>query len=56
MSTSQAMPLMQWHTVINVNLTGQFLCARAAIREFLRRGIVPVDGGMTSYPGFATGG
>jgi glucose 1-dehydrogenase len=32
--------LEQWNTVINVNLTGQFLCAREAIREFLRRGIV----------------
>jgi len=35
------MTLLQWHTVLSVNLTGQFLCARAAIREFLRRGIVP---------------
>lgn len=35
------MTLDQWNTVINVNLTGQFLCAREAIREFLRRGIVP---------------
>ena len=36
-----AMTLAQWETVIGVNLTGQFLCAREAIREFLRRGIVP---------------
>ena len=36
-----AMTLAQWNTVIQVNLTGQFLCARAAIREFLRRGVVP---------------
>ena len=35
------MSLEQWNTVINVNLTGQFLCAREAIREFIRRGIVP---------------
>jgi glucose 1-dehydrogenase len=35
------MTLDQWNTVIGVNLTGQFLCARAAIREFLRRGVVP---------------
>jgi glucose 1-dehydrogenase len=35
------MTLAQWNTVIAVNLTGQFLCARAAVREFLRRGIVP---------------
>jgi glucose 1-dehydrogenase len=34
------MTLAQWNTVINVNLTGQFLCARQAIREFLRRGVV----------------
>src|SRR5262245_20616269 len=33
------MTLAQWNTVIGVNLTGQFLCARAAVREFLRRGI-----------------
>jgi glucose 1-dehydrogenase len=35
------MTLDQWTTVLNVNLTGQFLCARAAIREFLRRGLRP---------------
>jgi glucose 1-dehydrogenase len=34
------MTLAQWNTVINVNLTGQFLCAREAIGEFKRRGIV----------------
>jgi glucose 1-dehydrogenase len=35
------MTLHQWSTVINVNLTGQFLCAREAAREFMRRGVVP---------------
>ncbi len=35
------MTLAQWQFVIDVNLTGQFLCAREAIKEFLRRGIVP---------------
>lgn len=35
------MTLDQWNTVINVNLTGQFLCAREVIREFLRRGPRP---------------
>jgi glucose 1-dehydrogenase len=35
-----AMTLEQWNTALGVNLTGQFLCARAALREFLRRGIV----------------
>lgn len=33
------MTLEQWNTVMGVNLTGQFLCARAAVREFMRRGI-----------------
>ena len=32
------MSLDDWNFVIGVNLTGQFLCAREAIREFLRRG------------------
>jgi glucose 1-dehydrogenase len=36
-----AMTLAEWSTVIGVNLTGQFLCAREAVREFLRRGVVP---------------
>ena len=31
--------LTQWNKVIGVNLTGQFLCSRAAIREFKRRGV-----------------
>jgi glucose 1-dehydrogenase len=35
------MTLEQWERVISVNLTGQFLCAREAVREFLRRGVVP---------------
>ena len=35
------MTLEQWNKVISVNLTGQFLCARSAVREFLRRGVVP---------------
>ena len=34
------MTIAQWNTVIDVNLTGQFLCAREAIREFLRRGVI----------------
>ncbi len=40
-SRFQDMTLEQWNTVIAINLTGQFLCARAAVREFLRRGVVP---------------
>jgi len=35
------MTLAQWQKVIDVNLTGQFLCAREAIREFKRRGVIP---------------
>jgi glucose 1-dehydrogenase len=37
----EAMTLTQWDKVIGVNLTGQFLCARAAIREFERRSVRP---------------
>ena len=33
------MTLADWQFVLDVNLTGQFLCAREAIREFKRRGI-----------------
>jgi glucose 1-dehydrogenase len=33
------MTLEQWNTVIGVNLTGQFLCTREAVREFKRRGV-----------------
>jgi glucose 1-dehydrogenase len=35
------MTLQEWQLVLNVNLTGQFLCAREAAIEFLRRGPVP---------------
>ncbi|WUH91221.1 SDR family oxidoreductase [Streptomyces sp. NBC_00433] len=35
------MSLAQWQKVIDVNLTGQFLCAREAAKEFMRRGVVP---------------
>jgi glucose 1-dehydrogenase len=35
------MTLQQWNTVIGINLTGQFLCAREAVREFKRRGLRP---------------
>ncbi|MFF3618540.1 SDR family oxidoreductase [Streptomyces sp. NPDC002467] len=35
------MTLAEWQKVIDVNLTGQFLCAREATKEFLRRGVVP---------------
>jgi glucose 1-dehydrogenase len=35
------MTLEQWNRVINANLTGQFLSAQQAAREFIRRGIVP---------------
>jgi glucose 1-dehydrogenase len=34
------MTLEQWNMVLFTNLTGQFLCAREAVREFLRRGVV----------------
>ena len=34
------MSLSDWQLVLDVNLTGQFLCAREAVREFKRRGVV----------------
>lgn len=35
------MSLDEWNRVIGINLTGQFLCAREAIKEFMKRGVVP---------------
>ncbi|MCZ2147719.1 MAG: SDR family oxidoreductase [Bryobacterales bacterium] len=35
------MTLEQWNTVISVNLTGQFLCSREAVRGFKRQGMRP---------------
>ena len=32
------MSLADWNKVLDVNLTGQFLCARAALRQFQRQG------------------
>ena len=40
-SAFDEMTLDQWNLVLGVNLTGQFLCAREAVREFKRRGLVP---------------
>ncbi len=34
------MTLEQWNKVIAVNLTGQFLCSREAIRHFKKKGVV----------------
>lgn len=33
------MTLAQWQGVLDINLTGQFLCARAAVRQFKRQGV-----------------
>jgi glucose 1-dehydrogenase len=35
----EQMTLADWQFVLDVNLTGQFLCSREAIREFKRRGV-----------------
>lgn len=40
-SAFHEMTLQKWNKVLSVNLTGQFLCAREAIQEFLRRGVIP---------------
>ena len=40
-SAFHEMTLDKWNKVLGVNLTGQFLCAREAVREFLRRGVIP---------------
>jgi glucose 1-dehydrogenase len=39
-SAFHEMTMAQWNKVLSVNLTGQFLCGRAAVQEFLRRGVV----------------
>jgi glucose 1-dehydrogenase len=39
-SPLESMSLQDWQLVINVNLTGQFLCSREAVKEFLKRGVV----------------
>ena len=39
-SPLESMSLADWQLVINVNLTGQFLCSREATKEFLKRGII----------------
>jgi glucose 1-dehydrogenase len=46
-SAFKDMTLDEWNKVLGVNLTGQFLCARAAVREFLRRGPVPAVSSAT---------
>ncbi|HYF70409.1 MAG TPA: SDR family oxidoreductase [Ohtaekwangia sp.] len=38
-SVFHEMTLKEWNRVIDINLTGQFLCAREAIKEFLKRGV-----------------
>jgi glucose 1-dehydrogenase len=35
------MSVADWDFVLGVNLRGQFLCAREAVREFMRRGVRP---------------
>ena len=46
-SPYETMTLDQWDTVLKVNLTGQFLTTRAAVREFLRRGPDPAISAAT---------
>jgi glucose 1-dehydrogenase len=37
------MTLEQWQEFMDVNLTGQFLCARGAIKQFLTQGMSPAS-------------
>lgn len=37
----EQMSLSQWNKVIGVNLTGQFLCTREAVRRFKKQGVRP---------------
>jgi glucose 1-dehydrogenase len=37
------MSLKEWQAVLEVNLTGQFLCTREAIKYFLRQGLAPAS-------------
>jgi glucose 1-dehydrogenase len=39
-SSFETMSLDDWNRVLAINLTGGFLCAQAAVREFLHRGVV----------------
>jgi glucose 1-dehydrogenase len=39
-AAADEMTLDDWNAVISVNLTGQFLCARAAIRQFKVQGVI----------------
>lgn len=36
---SHDLTLAQWNEVVALNLAGQFLCSREAVREFMRRGV-----------------
>jgi len=40
-SPFEDMTLDKWQKVIDVNLTGGFLCAREAVKEFRKKGIIP---------------
>lgn len=40
------MTLAQWNRVMGINLTGAFLCAREAAREFMRHGFDPSRSGV----------
>jgi glucose 1-dehydrogenase len=40
-SSFHEMTLEEWNHVLAINLTGQFLCAREAVKEFIKRGVVP---------------
>lgn len=46
----ESMRLQDWQRVIDVNLTGQFLCAREAVKCFLRQAATPAGTAAASTP------
>jgi glucose 1-dehydrogenase len=42
-ASAPEMTLRQWRSVLDINLTGEFLCAREAIKQFLQQDLSPAS-------------